>query len=239
MDKKAMEPFGKALLDFHRGVFSSRLFVRRDDGLEEELPLGMFFRSEEESSAIDRLAIESCRSPVLDVGGGAGSCSLVLQARGIEVTAIDISPHAVEVMKDRGVKAARCADVYSFEGPVFDTLLLLGRSIGMVETVEGLERFLKKSHRLLNDRGQILCDSLDVRQTDDPKHLSYQDNLLKSGRYFGEIRIRLEYGNLIGPWHRWLHVDRQTLSRCARDVGFEFALLIDNKYGEYLARLSL
>ena len=43
---------------------------------------------------------------VLDVGAGVGSHALVLQQRGLDVTAMDISASAVTIMKQRGLKMA-------------------------------------------------------------------------------------------------------------------------------------
>jgi 2-polyprenyl-3-methyl-5-hydroxy-6-metoxy-1,4-benzoquinol methylase len=49
-------------------------------------------------------ALNACFGKVLDVGAGVGSHALQLQEFGIDVTAIDISAHAVTIMKQRGIK---------------------------------------------------------------------------------------------------------------------------------------
>ena len=51
-----------------------------------------------------RWRIREAKGKVLDVGAGSGCHSLVLQEKGIDVTAIDISPLSVETTKERGVK---------------------------------------------------------------------------------------------------------------------------------------
>lgn len=55
-----------------------------------------------------------------------------------------------------------------FLGGPFDSILLLGHGIGMVEDLPGLDRFLGHARRLTGNAGQLLPHSLDVRQTEDP-----------------------------------------------------------------------
>lgn len=62
------------------------------------------FRSYDSMPKIERKALDLAKERILDVGAGAGCHSLVLQERGLDVTAIDISPLSVETMKERGVK---------------------------------------------------------------------------------------------------------------------------------------
>ena len=57
----------------------------------------------------------------LDVGAGSGCHSLVLQEKGIDVTAIDISPLSVETMKERGIKKVMEQDFFTQEEQ-YDTI---------------------------------------------------------------------------------------------------------------------
>ena len=59
----------------------------------------------------------------------------------------------------------------------------------MVQTLCGLDRFLRHARQLIKPNGQLILDSLDVRRTMDPKHLAYQEANRRAGRYFGEIRM--------------------------------------------------
>lgn len=238
MNPQAMEPFGRALLDYHDGESNAELIVRRDDGIEAPLPASHFFREESSFSEIEKKALALSRGHVLDVGAGAGSHSLILQARGYEVTSLDICPDAVTVMKRRGLKDVRCADVFSFHGGRFDTLLLLGHGIGMAETVDGLDRFLDRANDLLLESGQILLDSLDVRATDDPANLAYHEMKRKSGRYIGEIRMQFEYRGNAGPFCGWLQVDPESLRERAGTAGWHCEVAHRELTGDYLAMLS-
>ena len=238
MNAKAMEPHGKALLAYLGGDSSAELIVRRDDGQETAIPVSLFFRDEPVFTEIERMAIGLCEGRVLDIGAGAGSLSAALQRRGHPVTAIDISPEAVAVAGRRGVVDVLCADIFSFEGGPFDTLLMMGHGIGMVETIEGLKRFLVCARSLLAVNGQLLVDSLDVRITDDSENLAYHEANRKAGRYIGEIRMQFEFQGMRGPCCGWLQVDPETLREHSESAGWRCEVVHQGEHGDYLARLT-
>ncbi|MHC4589281.1 MAG: methyltransferase domain-containing protein [Planctomycetota bacterium] len=238
MDPRAMDLHGDALLDHVAGETGAELILRRDDGQEGRLPVSHFFRPPSEFTPIEKAAIEQCRGHVLDVGAGAGLHSLVLQEKGVRVTAIDISSPAVQVMARRGVVDVRCADIFEYEGDTVDTVLMMGHGIGMVETLAGLDRFLAHARGLLSDGGQVLLDSLDVRATDDPGNLAYHEANRRAGRYVGEIRLQSEYQGRAGPYYGWLHVDAATLKEQAAAAGWKVEVIIQEDSGDYLARLT-
>jgi SAM-dependent methyltransferase len=238
MDPSALIPYGLGLQAYHSGQSEARLIIRRDDGLEVPLPASHFFRPPVEFSPIELAALERCRGHVLDIGAGSGLHSLVLQTEGMAVTAIDISPEAVEVMAQRGVRDVRCGDILGFPGGPFDTLLMLGHGVGIVEDLPGLDRFLAHARKLVRDNGQLLLHSLDVRQTEDPKNLAYHESARRAGRYIGEIRLQMEYEGEVGPYCGWLHVDPQTLRERAGPVGWRCETILVQEGGDYLARLT-
>jgi SAM-dependent methyltransferase len=172
---------------------------------------------------------------VLDIGAGAGIHTLQLQERGLDVTALDITPEAVTVMRQRGVWNALCADVLSITGQRYDTLLLLGHGVGMAGDIPGLDRLLVQAHSLLEPDGQLLLDSLDV--TCDPTQHPYHEANRQAGRYVGEVRMQFEYDGTTGPCCAWLHVDPETLGAHARAQGLTSTVILNAEHGEYLARL--
>jgi SAM-dependent methyltransferase len=234
----AMDPFGRALTAFFAGDATATLIMRREDGLEAPLPAALFFRGADALSELERLALDRCRGRVLDIGAGAGEHSLVLQARGVPVTALDVSPAAVEIMRRRGVQDPVCADIFHWSAGDFDTLLLLGHGIGMVGDLAGLDRFLLHARGLLAAGGQILLDSTDVTRTADARHLAYHAEIGRQGRYPGEVRVQFEYGGTPGPFCGWLHVSAATLAQAAGRAGLACEVLLQHDDGEYLARLS-
>ena len=236
MQAKAMTPHGRALLDYHRGVAGATLVIRRDDGDAGELPAKVFFEPPAADS-LEWLALDLCRGEILDVGAGAGRHSLMLQERGLTVQAIDIAPEAVEVTRERGVRRVECADVFEYHGGPFDTLLMLCHGIGLVQDLAGLSRFLAKAHDLVKPDGQILLDSLDVRCTTNPEHLDYQARIQREGRYYGKVRISMEYKGEVGPMSGWLHVDPSNLANRAQSEGWACEVLQQEDGGDYVARL--
>jgi SAM-dependent methyltransferase len=237
MNPRAMEPFGRALLAYLEGESGAEIILRRDDGKEGAIPAAFFFREESGFSQIERAATELGEGRVLDIGAGAGSLSVVLQRKGHLVTALDISPEAVTVTRRRGVSDVLCADILAFEGGPFDTLLMLGHGIGMVETIEGLKRFLVRAHSLLAADGQLLLDSLDVRVTDDPDNLAYHEANRNAGRYIGEVRMQFEFQGEKGPYCGWLQVDAETLRELSESAGWRCQVVHRGDNGDYLARL--
>ncbi len=232
-----MEPHGMAMQAFFDGDTNAELIIHRDDGQKTPLPVRYFFRDASEFTPIDKAALEHSEGLVLDVGAGSGLHSLFLQKKGLTVTSIDISPQAVEIMKKRGVKNASCADIFDFQGDPFDTILMMGHGIGITETIAGLDRFLEQVHNLLTAHGQLILDSLDVRTTDDPDHLTYLEANRREGRYIGEIRLQFEFQGWRGPYFGWLHVDPDTLNERARMKGWQCDILLKEKNGDYLAKL--
>jgi 2-polyprenyl-3-methyl-5-hydroxy-6-metoxy-1,4-benzoquinol methylase len=238
MNPEAMRPFGLSLLDYFRGNKLAVMSIVRDDGLVTPLPASGFFRDPREFN-IESIALGLARGRVLDVGAGTGIHSKYLQDKGVIVCAIDVLPEAVHVMRERGLRDVRQADVMSFEGDKFDTILMMGHGIGVVETIQGLDRFLACANGLLMPGGQILLTSVDVRCSTEPKDLAYQQQNIESSHYFGEIRMRFTYGDITGPICGWLHVDAQTLTEHARQFGWSCQLTCQQEDGNYLARLSV
>jgi SAM-dependent methyltransferase len=238
VNAQAMEPFGMALLAYFEGCANAELIVRRDDGKEALLPVSLFFREQSDFTAIEKAAIELCKGHVLDVGAGTGLHSMALHRRGLPVTPIDINPQAVTIMRQRGLKDAHCADIFKFQDGHFDTLLMMGHGIGMVETIAGLEQFLGHAHTLLSGNGQLVLDSLDVRITDDPGNLAYHEANRKAGRYIGEIRMQFEFRGQRGPFCGWLQVDAETLTEHAKLAGWLCETVHREQDGDYLGQLT-
>ncbi|MBN2356808.1 methyltransferase domain-containing protein [candidate division KSB1 bacterium] len=170
---RAMEPYGAALQAYYHGRRGAELIVRRDDGQEGRIPLKYFFRDASDLTAIEKAALDRCSGSILDIGAGSGIHSLALQQKGLAVTALDINPQAADIMRSQGVKTVVCSDIFAFTGGPFDTLLLLGHGIGMVQTMDGLQRFLNHAGTLVKPGGRILLDSLDVTVSRDPLNLTY------------------------------------------------------------------
>ena len=231
-------PHGTALLDYFNGETAAEVLTHGDDGETEVVPVSVFFRGPVDFSALEEAALDLCRGRVLDAGAGAGCHALVLQEQGLSVCAIDIAPEAVEVMQKRGVKDARCADIFHFRDGPFDTLLLMMNGIGVVEDLAGLDRFLADANQLLASDGQILLDSYDPNWTDDGADTPTREADGSSGRYIGEMRFRLEYKGKKGPTLGWLFLDSGLLAERAIKAGYSCEVVWQEEEGHYLALLT-
>lgn len=239
MTPDAMTPFGLALQDYFQGNKEAAVFIVRDDGLREEMKIAPYFRSKSDFSELEILALETAFGRVLDLGAGTGVHSLELQASDHEVTALDISKHACDIMTARGITHVICGDLYDQEqSPNFDTILSLGRSIGFVGDLEGMVSFLQFAHSLLAENGQILFDSCDIRTNNDPIHVQYRKKNMQSGRYFGEIRFQIEFQGQLGEMFRMLQIDPITLQKICEETGWQLEVIYKGNRGDYLANIS-
>lgn len=224
------ELHARALHDFHfGGQEDAEIVLHSDEWGSEPLPISLFFRGPDAWFAFERRAVELARGSVLDVGAGTGLHTLELQRRDHRVTAVEVLPKAVEIMRDRGVVDARRADVFEFEGGRYDTILLLMNGSGIARSLEGLDRLLRLLRRRVTDDGQMLLDSADLRTTggggDDDE-------------YAGVVRVQLEYRGERGRTYRELYVDPDTLSRRAECQGWSCRVVHRGPCEGYLARLT-
>jgi len=222
---------------FHRGNRDAYIVVY-DDYERDEVPLSYFFREPNEFPEVERLALDLCRGRVLDVGAGSGCHSLALQERGLQVTAIEILPEMVDILKERGVRDARQATWMDLLDEPFDTVLMMMNGLGLAETLPGLRRFFRRARRLIKPDGQVLADSTDVRVRMEPKTGGSGDSTRRDGRYIGELHFQLEFQARKGPPFTQLYVDPETLDRCARGEKWGCEIIRPpDEYGHYLARL--
>ncbi|HEX3235849.1 MAG TPA: class I SAM-dependent methyltransferase [Gemmatimonadales bacterium] len=238
MDQSAWAPHGAAMRAFHQGQRDAAIVVY-DDYERDEVPVAYFFREPAEFPAYERLALERCRGRVLDVGAGSGCHSLALQARGLEVTAIEAVPELVQILRDRGVRDVRQSTWADLVARPYDTVLVLMNGFGLAETLAGLPRFLRKMRRLVRPDGQLIADSTDVRVRMDPEAGRTGSLRRADGRYIGELHFQLEFGGRKGPPFAQLYVDQETLGRHADETGWQCEIISPpDEYGHYLARLT-
>ena len=95
--------FGKALLDYQSGNYSEDIITYSSISGKDEMELPWLFRTFHEMPMIEQTALQLCKGKTLDVGCGAGSHSLYLQDKNLDIKAIDISEGAIETCIKRGV----------------------------------------------------------------------------------------------------------------------------------------
>ncbi len=229
------DPFEQAFFDFLGGDREATITVHNNKGDDEVMPVAYFFRSYDQMPPLEKLALDSCEGHVLDIGAGSGCHALHLQEKGFRVTALDIRPGFVEVMRQRGIRQVVRQDVRTLKKGGFDTLLMLMNGIGFTADLDGLGRFLGDAANLLNTGGQILLDSSDLIYLYQDDEGNVELNLNDS--YYGEVEYQVEYRGRQGAPFRWLFVDYTNLSFIAGQAGFRSELLFEDEHFNYLARL--
>ena len=229
------DPMGQAIADYHATGKASRLRVFSPMFDEDEIPVATLFRTIDEMPAIEQEALKVASGHILDVGAGAGCHTLALQAMEKCVTAIDISPLAVETMRQRGVRDVLEQDFFTLDGK-YDTILMLMNGIGIVGTISRLPAFFMQVDHLLAPGGQLLCDSSDICYI-------FEDedgiiDLTGVEGYYGELSYQMQYKSIKGEPFPWLFIDAETLREQAAAHGFHCDILMRGPHYDYLARLT-
>lgn len=211
--------------------------VERDDGFLDAAKIG-YFAPVGRWPAVERRALRWVRGRVLDVGVGAGRAALELQRRGRSVVGIDVSAGAVEVARRRGVRDVRLLAFEDVDASIghFDTVVMFGNNFGLFGSPSKAKRLLRRL-RPLADR--IVAGSNDPYATEDPAHLAYQEHNRERGRLPGQLRLRVRYRNLAGPWFDYLIVSPDEMAAILEGTEWRIRrLLHESGSGYYVAVLE-
>ena len=227
---------GAAIRDYFRQGKSAQLKVLSSLFDDDEIPVAHLFRSYHEMPPLEQRALNEARGKVLDVGAGAGCHALALQERGLDVTAVDISPLSCETMKERGVANVECVNIFNqrFQER-FDTLLLLMNGTGIAGKLSRLPQLLSRLKQLMNPGAQILIDSSDLRYVYEDENGVLDVDL--DGAYYGEVDYQMTYRNIKGKRFDWLYADFVVLAECCRQCGLKCEILAQGNHYDYLARI--
>ncbi|GAC1427142.1 MAG: class I SAM-dependent methyltransferase [Chitinophagaceae bacterium] len=225
------DPFGQAIADYYYKHTPARLWIHNTYGPKEEMPVMAYFRDYDKMPALEHAALQLCHGKILDIGAGAGSHALWLQQQQKDITALEISALACDVIKERGVQKIIQQDIFTYSEETYDTLLLLMNGIGLTGTLTGLRIFLQHASTLLNPGGQLVFDSSDVAYV-------YEEHFPDVEKYYGEIAYRYEYKRKKTGWFNWLYADRFTLSAIASSEGWRDAFITEDENGQYLVKLQ-
>lgn len=230
------DPIGQAIQDYYKKGKTIDLVINSNYTEDECIPSDYFFRSEKEMPLVERTALKKCKGKILDIGAAAGCHSLILQKKGFNVTALEISELAAEVMKSRGIQKVICTDILTYTADKYDTLLMLMNGTGIGGTLEGLEMLLKHLKTILTDNGQILIDSSDIRYLFEEEDGAVWIDLAND-KYFGEMEYEVIYKKLKTSF-KWIFVDFETLKATAEKAGFQCSLIEKGEHSDYLACLT-
>ena len=233
--KKEHDAMCKAIADFYKGRCDGKLRVLSPMFEEDEIPVTTLFRSFRDMPKLEQKALKMAKGRILDVGAGSGCHSLWLQDKGLDVTAIDISPYSIETMKERGVVNVVEQDFFTLEEK-YDTILMLMNGIGIVGGLDKLPDFFKHIDNILAEDGQLLCDSSDICYLYED-----EDGIIElpcDGKYYGELEYTMCYDDICGDSFPWLYIDINTLRNYAELHGFKMEIVRRGEHYDYLARIT-
>jgi SAM-dependent methyltransferase len=238
------DAFGHEIYDYfkdkdrHRPVLE---IIERDDGyFDSTVGPAMYFSEYKTWPSHLKKALRYARGRVLDIGCGAGRCSLYLQNKGLDVVGIDNSPLVIEVCKQRGLKDARVVSINEIgsELGVFDTIIMIGNNFGLFGSFQGARRLLKKMEKITSPRARIIAETNEVYNTDNPDHLSYHEYNKQRGRMGGQIRLRVRYRKYCTPWLDYLMVSREEMENILDGTGWQVEKYIDSGNSLYIAIIT-
>ncbi len=238
MLKDSQDAYGHQLYDCFKGREVVEV-VERDDGyVDPSQSLPKAYLSEYKDWPIfERNAMRYAKGRVLDIGSGAGRCSLYLQKKGFEVVGIDNSPLAVKVCKLRGLKNVRVMSI-SDVGPQlgrFDTILMIGNNFGLFGGFREARRLLRRFHGLTSADAVIVAETNDPYKTSEPFHLDYHRLNQRRGRMPGQLKIRVRYKRYVTPWFNYLIVSKREMEKILQGTGWKVKRFIDSTGSVYIA----
>lgn len=230
------DAFGHAMYDFLHGKNCQEV-VERDDGCIDVSPgPAVYFSKYQDWPGHQKKAMGRIRGRVLDIGCGAGRISLYLQSRGFDVTGIDVSPLAVKVCKEQGLRKVKLMSITQVNNKMgkFDTLLMFGNNFGLMSNFNRAKWLLRKFQNVTNPGARIVAESLEYTDTKEPHHLEYHKLNRKQGRMAGQIRLRLRYLKYKTPWFDYLFATPAEMKQIAKDTGWEVEEFIESGQPHYI-----
>ncbi|ELZ60136.1 MULTISPECIES: bifunctional 2-polyprenyl-6-hydroxyphenol methylase/3-demethylubiquinol 3-O-methyltransferase UbiG [unclassified Haloferax] len=245
----ADDALGLAMLDRVRGCLRAPCVYRAGDDAGAAAGDAHVYENylvpSERWSAAKREFVDSLRTPVLDVGCGAGQHALAVQERG-EVVAFDVSPNAVRAARERGVEAAVVGDM--FDPPVeagragssargFETVLANGTQVGLAGSLDRLTDLLASFAGLASSSGEVVVDSYDPTRIDPERFFGYRSDPREG---IARRSFRVEYGDLRGPTLDFVLVSPARLRAVAAEAGLDAheVTVPNTESGYYRARLA-
>ena len=229
---KDPDVFGEAIKAFYYNNDHTNITVHSPNFDDDVIPITHLFRSFKEMPELEKIALKHATGHILDVGCGAGSHSLYLQNKlKLEVTAIDTSVGAVEIVEKRGIVNARCEDFFNLKNEKFDTILMLMNGSGIIGKLNNLSQFFPHARSLLTENGCILMDSSDLT-------FLFEEEIGSLNYYYGELEFQISYKNLKSETFDWLYIDFEKLKEVALENGFSCELIKKGRHFDYLAKLQ-
>lgn len=170
---ESADPLGRAMDDYQRGEPGTLRYRDGADTRDGHVEAYYFSPpsqwAAETISFLERLA--SLEGPVLDVGCGAGQHALWLARRGVDVTGIDVSPHAIRAARERGLEDARVVDMFELEAAFdpgrFRAVHAVGTQVGLAGSLAGVRELLAAFAHVTDEAGVAVVHNYDPAAVDE------------------------------------------------------------------------
>ncbi|HEY3006797.1 MAG TPA: methyltransferase domain-containing protein [Micromonosporaceae bacterium] len=215
--------------------------VERDDGFINGAPAARYLTKPADWFSFDHRAVDRLTGHVLDIGTGAGRAALALQDRGLAVTGLDVSPGAVDVARRRGVRdlVVASVDEHSQAGRRYDSFLLLGNNLGLLEGRERAPGFLAALAAMARPGARVVAQGTMPYATTDPVHIAYHERNRRLGRMGGQLRVRVRYRDLATGWFDYLLCTPDELAELVAGSPWRLADVDEADAPQYVAVLAL
>jgi SAM-dependent methyltransferase len=215
--------------------------IERDDGLINGAPAAHYLDGPEDWQPYDRRAVDRAAGAILDIGVGGGRVALELQRRRQDVTGLDISAGAIEVCRQRKIKnlVHATVDDHVRAGRRYDTFLLLGNNVGLLEGRDRAPAFLAALAAMARPGARVIAHGTDPYNTTDPVHTAYHRRNRERGRLGGQLRLRLRYRQLATEWFDYLVCSADELRDLVEPTPWRIAHVDTADAPYYLATLVL
>ena len=241
---KQQDAYGQAMWDYlHHGRGFE--IVERDDGLAA-VSSGppAYMAPFKDWPAHQKKAIRLARGRVLDVGCGAGRVALHLQNKGLDAMGIDVSPLAIKVCKQRGLKNAKTMSITQVSSKlgIFDTIVMYGNNFGLMGSFKRARWLLRRFRAITAPDARIIAESNDpYPRPGHPGlrcHLDYHKWNRSRGRMGGQLRFRIRYMKHATPYFDYLLVSKDEMRQIVYGTGWKISRFFDSKGSVYIAVLE-
>ncbi len=238
--KENEDAHGQELFNYYINNDGAEIIERDDGFISASTNVSAYFASFDEWPVHQQEAMKFAHGRVLDIGAGAGRHSLYLQNQGLEVTAVDNSPKAVEVCRMRGVNDARLLPITKISRHIepFDSIIMMGNNFGLFGNPQRAKRLLRRFHKLTFDGGTLIAETNDPYQTEETDHLEYHEYNRQRGRMPGQLRLRVRYRKFKTPWMDYLMVSKDEMKEIVADTGWHIDRFIDSDSSIYIVLLE-
>ena len=204
---------------------SSYEIVEREDGFIAATDATKYFRSRADWPSEEVWACDEVKGRVLDIGCAAGRHAVDLWERGIEVVGLEPSRGAADVARDRGIPVIDGrVDALTGDHGTFDTFLMLGNNLGLLESREHSEFVLERLADVARSGARILATGQDPHPTDAAR---------------GHLRMRVRDRYVASDWFDWLELSPGELAELVEPTSWTLDEVRPGDGHGYLAVMSL